>query len=348
MSIQRLRTALTGLALAGAVALAACTTPPPPPPPPPEPPRTPPAISLSTPVIQDAAVFQAYVTRAASVSPDFRSAADVSQALSQSDTVSPEQLLRGEIAYAAIAALQDPNFVANVRAFAADPAVRRQMSARILDNPGYAVAFGGADTAAGLAMAAITPEGRKLFDAGAAVKQAAYDVQRQDWSKAPVQDRPQRLANAKSRAIVDSIASMDQVSMLRSAAVGQSPMPLRGANPAPPYPPVIVRGLAIAALAALGEAGDESLISMAPLMTDAPTATCLNTAKLNLYQCLAVARPNYEDIFCLGQHVLMDTGQCVMIAAGAPAPVVAPPPLPQVQIASAPKHARPPRHRRPS
>jgi len=343
MSIQRLRIVLTGLALAGAAALAACA-PPPPPPQPPTPPPTPPAISMSGALIQDAAVFQAYVAKAAALNPDFRSAADVAQALRQSDTIAPEQLLRGEIAYAAIAALQDPNFVANVRAFGGDPAVRQQMSAVILNDPGYAVAFKGSDTAAGLAMAAIAPEGRKLFDAGAAVKQAAYDVQRQEWSRAPVQDRPQRLADAKTASMLNDIASIDQVSRLRAAAVGQSPIPLQGPDVAPPYPPVIVRGLAIAALAALGEAGDDKLDSVTALTTDAPTATCLNTAKLNLYQCLAVARPNYEDIFCLGKHVLMDTGQCVMIAAGAPAPVVAPPPL--AQVASIPKPAKPIRRRR--
>jgi hypothetical protein len=345
MFVLRLRTTLTGLALAALAALAACTTPPPPPPPPPPIPPTPPAISLSTAVIQDAAVFQNYMSKAAGVSPGFKSSTDVSLALSQSGAMSPEQLLRGEIAYAAIAALQDPNFVANVRAFAADPGSRQQMTAQILNYPGYAVAFGGSNTAAGLSMAAIEPEGRKLFDAGAAVKQAAYDVQHQDWSKVSVTDRPQRLAAAKNASMVSAVASLDQIASLRSAAMGQSPMPLHGPDTGPPYPPVIVRGLAIAALAALGEAGDENLISIAPLMSDLPTATCLHTAKLNLYQCLAVARPNYEDIFCLGQHALMDTGQCVMIAAGASAPVVAP--LPPVQPTTAPKHAKPGRRHRP-
>ena len=44
----------------------------------------------------------------------------------------------------------------------------------------------------------------------------------------------------------------------------------------------------------------------------------------------------------------MDTGQCVMIAAGAPAPAVIPLPLPQVEQAATPKHARPVRRQRPS
>jgi hypothetical protein len=38
-------------------------------------------------------------------------------------------------------------------------------------------------------------------------------------------------------------------------------------------------------------------------------------AKLNLYQCMAVAGPQYEDIYCLGQHGMSDTGQCVGTAA---------------------------------
>jgi hypothetical protein len=46
----------------------------------------------------------------------------------------------------------------------------------------------------------------------------------------------------------------------------------------------------------------------------------MSTSKLNLYQCLAVARPNYEDVFCLGQHAMMDTGRCVIRAAGLPEP----------------------------
>jgi hypothetical protein len=271
-------------------------------------------------------VFEAYVTKVGTVSPDFQSGAQVAQTLSLADGVSPEQLLRGEIAYAAIAALQDPNFVANVRAYAADPQGRESMTARLLANPDYVVAFGGADTAAGRAIAAIGPESRRLFDNGVKVKQAAFDVQSQPWSKLPVEDRPERLARAKNAALANAIASIDQVDSLHAAAVGQSPMPMPGPDLAPPYPPVIVRGLAIAALAALGEAGDDNLLSLAPIMTDAPTATCLHTAKLNLYQCLAGARPNYEDIFCLGQHAMLDMGQCVMIAVGEPAPAIAPPP----------------------
>jgi hypothetical protein len=42
---------------------------------------------------------------------------------------------------------------------------------------------------------------------------------------------------------------------------------------------------------------------------------CLRIAKLNYHQCLASAGPQYEDIYCLGQHAMIDPGQCVVEAA---------------------------------
>jgi len=56
---------------------------------------------------------------------------------------------------------------------------------------------------------------------------------------------------------------------------------------------------------------------LTPLLADADSAECLRLAKLNLYQCMAVAGPQYEDIYCLGQHALMDTSVCVDRAAHA-------------------------------
>ena len=34
-----------------------------------------------------------------------------------------------------------------------------------------------------------------------------------------------------------------------------------------------------------------------------------------------MARPNYEDVFCLGQHAMKDTGACVVIGAGGAVPI---------------------------
>ena len=83
----------------------------------------------------------------------------------------------------------------------------------------------------------------------------------------------------------------------------------------------MTRGLAVAALAALGEAGESNDGTTQLMMAEPGTDNCLNLSKLNLDQCLAVAKPNYEDIFCLGQHILMNTGQCLIKASGAAMPV---------------------------
>ena len=72
----------------------------------------------------------------------------------------------------------------------------------------------------------------------------------------------------------------------------------------------------VAALAVLGEAGENRADLLTAVMVEPASASCLNMAKLNLYQCLAVSKPHYEDVFCLGQHALMDTGQCLMKGAG--------------------------------
>ena len=37
--------------------------------------------------------------------------------------------------------------------------------------------------------------------------------------------------------------------------------------------------------------------------------------------CLAVAKPHYEDVFCLGQHAMIDTGACLARFTGATLPL---------------------------
>jgi len=80
--------------------------------------------------------------------------------------------------------------------------------------------------------------------------------------------------------------------------------------------PVAVRGLALAALAAAGQAGEDNADRLEPLLADGASFGCLHMAKLNLFQCMAVAGPQYEDLFCAGQHAMIDTGKCVVAQVG--------------------------------
>ena len=77
------------------------------------------------------------------------------------------------------------------------------------------------------------------------------------------------------------------------------------------FTPVEARALALAAESMVGRAQGADRDRLTPLLTEHESAFCLKMAKLNLYQCMAVAGPQYEDIFCLGQHAMYDTASCV-------------------------------------
>jgi hypothetical protein len=333
-------------AAAVATLLASCSSPPPPPIPvavvPPKAPPPPP-VALSRSVLQAAGAYRIYMKRAAEISPAFENGAAVQQSLVAAEAYEPTQLLRGAIAYAALVALQSPQFVAGVRTYAVDPVQRRDLAARLIADPNYASALPSAANAAGLISAALHADADRVRRAGDQVKQAAYDVQKQAWSKTDVVGRDARLAQAKTLSAQPIIPPDSDVDLLAAAvngpdAAGVSPLGITGEALAPPYNPVVSRGLALAAVAALGEGGEGGDAALQSLLQDKSASFCLNMAKLNLYQCLSVAKPYYEDVFCLGQHILIDTADCVTKAAGAkPATVAsaAPTPTPVAAPASA-------------
>jgi hypothetical protein len=210
--------------------------------------------------------------------------------------------------------------VAGVRKYAGDADQRRTVAYEIMKDPAYAVGFSGSASAAGLVMTALGDDGRRLLDLGKSVKQAAYDVQHSPWSKADVPGREGRLALAKQLAATPLLGETAETARLQLAVTGSTPMGLSGQAAEPPYTPLVIRSLAVAALGALGYADETSIAQVTPILADPRAATCLNMSKLNLYQCLAVSKPHYEDVFCLGQHVLIDTGSCLMQGAGVPGP----------------------------
>ena len=324
--------------LALVIGLAGCESPAPPPPPAPLPPPPlavappPPPVLLPHKVIELAGIYEEYVQHAAAIDPAFTAGSNVADSLKTGETYVADQFQRGQTAYGAIVALQDPTFVAGLRAFAKDPGRRQEIAYRLLSDPSYAASFPGADSAAGLVVAAFTEHGQKLLATGARIHQAAYDVQHQSWSKADVLDRPARLALAKALSTEEQKAIDEDTLRLTRNVDGTQPLGLAAPPVAAPYTALVVRSLAVAAMAALGEGGEEFTTQLTALLADNNEGQCLSMAKLNLYQCLAVAKPHYEDVFCLGQHAVQDTGMCVMKGAVAgyapPRPAALPKPEP--------------------
>ena len=324
-TVSRVRTTLAVSALAGFL-LASCASEAPPvqlaPAPIPPAAAPPPPVALSNDLVNAAGAYRAYVPRVTALSPTFSNGAAVQQSVTVAAAYEQKQFLKGMIAYGALVALQDPNFVAGVRTYGVDPVQRKTMAQKLAADPNYASALPGSASAAGLVVNALNADAGKIRTLGAQVKQSAYDVQTQAWSKVAIPNAPARLAQAKALSAAAVPAPEEDVKKLAlavrgSEAPGAPLIVVSGAPVSAPFTPAVSRALAIAAIAALGEGGEGSEALTQNLGEESSGGFCFNMAKLNLFQCLAVAKPYYEDVFCLGQHILIDTGQCMAKAAGA-------------------------------
>jgi len=254
-----------------------------------------------------ASAFESFMRRARGIDAGFSGPADVAQALSTGAGHEPHELEAGMIAYAAMAALQEPRFVAGVRAERArNPQEWGELARRLSADPQAALALPGGEAAGARASGALFAQGAALSGEGEKVKHAAYSVQRQAWARTKVSDPAGRLSRVKRISSEGYRASREDAAELQTALA-------QGGRRGGPSSPVVARGVALAALSVLGEDGRARA-----LMSEPRSGSCLRLAKLNLYQCLASAGPHYEDIYCLGQHAMIDPGQCVVDATRAP------------------------------
>lgn len=289
--------------------------------------RTPPRIRLNQSVADAAAVYMAFSRDMAALEGGFTDPEQIQAALRRGAAYDPGQISRGLVAYASILALQSPEFVSGVRSLADDQTTREGLVARIVADPRHASTLPGADAAAGLVMATLSADINALARAANSIENDAYAIQapydpRRSWGVAEVWGREARLEVAKVRSAQIMQPAADEASRLFEAAhSGGGALPVSGAPRKPPYPPVVVNGLALAALAALGYAGENARANTDALQFDRVSQGCLAMSKLNLFQCLAASRPNYEDMFCLGRHIVRDLATCSRGAA-MPAPIV--------------------------
>ena len=258
-------------------------------------------------VVAAASVFDGYMSRAATIGARFDGPGSVADSVRAGAAYEPKQLEEGMLGYAALAALGDDRFVGGVERAAGHGEARREFARRLTLDPFAATRIDGAEEAAGRIDAALGARSAPLMSAALRVKRAAYDVQHQAWSKVMVVDAAARLAQVKtlSRSPTEAIdgEGPNLPELSDSGPVGQARDPATG------YTQVEIKALALAAVAILGQAHDEAVL---PLLTDRASSECLRMSKLNLYQCMAAAGPEYEDIFCLGQHAMADTSQCVL------------------------------------
>lgn len=279
--------------------------------------RTPPPIALNQSVAEAASIYVAFTRDVSAMHGGFDDPESIQAALRRGSAYDPAQLSRGLVAYAAIVALQSPEFVQGVRQYASDRTTREQLAANIIADPRWASHLPGADAGAGLIMAALRSDIEALSRAADSIENDAYAIQadgRRSWAVAQVVGRESRLAEAKARSVEAMLPSGPDAARLLTAAHSGSGLGLSNdRRREAPYPPVVERALTIAALAALGEAGAPARTD--PLQNDPVSQGCLAESKLMLFQCLAASRPSYEDVFCLGRHIVRDIATCARGAA---------------------------------
>jgi hypothetical protein len=262
-------------------------------------------------VTDAASAYETFVRRAGAIDPAFNGSASVQHAVKVGAAYQSHQLEEGIVAYAALIALRNPEFVEGVRAMQS-PAFADGLAS----HPERVMQVRGAAAAAADAAGVLRAQGEALVAAGKRVTKAAYDIQGQSWSKSPVADPKGVLDAAKTSADEMRTATVPSKEKLLDSLV-TAPQTADGSSaPAPD----VVRGLALAALAIQGRTGDGMEAQYEALLGDPSSEQCLHLAKLNLNQCLAVAGPNYEDAYCTGRHAVSDTGKCITAAAdGGPA-----------------------------
>ncbi|MBW8735451.1 MAG: hypothetical protein JF571_14340 [Asticcacaulis sp.] len=222
---------LAGGLLALGLTLAGCASdaPPPPPPPPPPAPAGPP-VALSSQISDAAATYVAYIEDARKLSANFADGSAVQSELQTGASFEPTQLARGAVAYGAIVAMQEPSFRSALRAYAADPAARADMVQKLLSDPNYATGLPSANVAARRIILALSSDGQSVYKAGANVKQAAYDIQHQNWSKEFIPGRDERLALAKQNSVTLKSVQSDQSAKLLAAALTGGGLTVRAAT----------------------------------------------------------------------------------------------------------------------
>lgn len=276
-----------------------------------------PAPHMPREVIEAASAYVGFIDHAAAIDAHFADGGAVTTAMATAESYQADQLAEGSVAYAALIALQDARFVSGVRQAAATPEVADALIRGLEADPTKAAAIMGADGAALRINAVLGYQAEQVAESGRKLRQASYDMQRDDWSRQMTPDAPARLAQAKALSSTAATPSADDIAKLFQLAAALRDQTVSAPGAIPGYTPVVQRGLTLAAMALVGRASREE-IEATGLTKVRDSADCMQSAKLNLYQCLAVAGPHYEDVFCIGEHALKETGQCLRQGAGAP------------------------------
>ncbi|MEI9890635.1 MAG: hypothetical protein WDN45_08580 [Caulobacteraceae bacterium] len=284
-------------------------------------------------VTDAASAYETYVRRATAIDSRFGDAAAVQRAVKAGAAYQPQQLQEGIVAYAALLALRDDAFVDGVKG-QRDPS----FADRLIASPRRCFRCAAPTRPPPMSPGHCAPRAPPCWPPARPSPRPPMTCRPRTGPRLPCSipracwPTPRRPPPSPRAATVPA----KQRLLDSLVAAPQAPVGADGAGA-----PDVVRGLALAALAIMGRTGDDKEAVFEALLHDATSADCLKMAKLNLNQCLAVAGPHYEDVYCTGRHAVGETAQCVSAAANGLGPPLAPPiPLMQRADAYGPEQAK--------
>lgn len=247
-----------------------------------------------------------------------------------------DRLVDAQIAYAALVAAQNPEFIDSVRAisdyYGSDVAMQA-----LMEDPLYVTGFMGADAAMQSVTSAVGEDVGRMDEVGMRYRQAAYNLQTEAWAQRRARDRQERLAaieTASSRLTTNfrlaeeigpasraptaerlgSAASLfeGEVASDTTGPITLSELELTvGERQLEPDERRVGQILVVAALQSI-EDGDMAYLDQ--LLSNPAVERCIMWAKLDLQQCVAAGHFKYEDAFCIAEHALDDVADCLTTA----------------------------------
>jgi hypothetical protein len=205
--------------------------------------------------------------------------------------VNPD-LIDGARAFAVLQAARSAEFSAGVDAYGRGLG-REGFIAAVTANPGIVRQIPGYDAAVRRASAGIASTSGRIDTAAEVIRQASYTLQRQSWTRRPINK------NARLTAVM---ANWQQVYVPTGMSIPDTD---------PSKAERIVRDELMAAAALYVVRADAAAVSLAGRGSG---QFCARSAYLNTQQCLAAARFPYELTFCIAAHQLRETTRCVSAA----------------------------------
>ena len=235
-------------------------------------------------------------------------------------------LSSGWVAYAALVAADTPSFRKALEDELDDKG-RDALFAQMAQDPGHVRRLAGATEASDRVLAMAAADVSRVLALGEVFKAQAYAMQKTKWGVVKLAPAPSRLddadayARGRGQAAAPTLPASTEKGvtqpMLASADQAWSPEWGKSASSRMNGDNAEVIMLRVLNLAARYSAGGMNGQFVEAYAKNDRANNCLSMASLTLRQCIAATRAPYEEAFCLGEHALIDVGQCVGWVAGA-------------------------------